>query len=191
MDGCRFFTGYVGEVLSGERVVLRTIAREDIATLAAWDQTYDTWPEVNWSPFVPKSVEDVLKAYDGDEESPFRAGDTFVPFAVTVDGELVGAVSLWGIDSHNRRAHLGISLGPEFRGKGYGTDACRVLLRYAFVDRGFHRVQLEVLAGNAAALRAYEKAGFVEDGRMRESAWVRGAYVDEVYLGVLSTDITP
>jgi RimJ/RimL family protein N-acetyltransferase len=131
-----------------------------------------------------------VKAFDEDEESAYRAGDAFVPFAITVDDELVGACNLWGIDLHNRRTHLGIGLGPEFRGRGYGTDACRVLLRYAFVDRGLHRVQLEVLASNAAAIRVYEKAGFVTDGRMRESAWVRGAFVDEVYMSVLASEWT-
>lgn len=173
-------------MLQGELVVLRGVERDDIPQLHAWDTAHDTWPEVNWSPYVPKSLDDVLKAYDGDEESTFRAGDAFVPFAVTVGEELVGSVTLWGIDLHNRRAHLGIGLGPEHRGKGYGTDACRVLLRYAFVDRGLHRVQLEVLADNAPAIRAYEKAGFVVDGVMRESAWVRGRFVDEVYMSVLT-----
>jgi len=178
-------------MLRGELVALRGIERDDIEVLAGWEHVHETWPEVNWSPFVPKSLEDTLKDYDGDEESPFRASEKFVPFAVTVDDELVGSVCLWEIDLHNRRAHLGILLGPAFRGRGYGTDACRVLLRYAFVDRGLHRVQLEVLATNTAALRAYQKAGFVEDGRMRKSAWVRGAFVDEVYLSVLSTDPSP
>lgn len=173
-------------MLRGELVALRGIERDDIPTLHAWDSAHDTWPEVSWSPYVPKSLDDVLKAYDGDEESTFRAGDSFVPFAVVVDDELVGSVNLWGVDLHNRRAHLGISIGPEHRNRGYGTDACRVLLRYAFVDRGLHRVQLEVLAGNAAARAAYEKAGFVVDGVMRESAWVRGAFVDEVYMSALA-----
>ena len=175
-------------MLRGDKVVLRPIERDDIETLVAWDHDYDTWPQVNWSPYVPRSVADVLKEYDGDEESDYRAGDTSAPFAVTVDDGLVGTAGLWGIDTHNRRAHLGISLRPESRGLGYGSDACRVVLRYAFVDRGLHRVQLEVLADNEAALRAYRAVGFEQDGRLRESAWVTGRFVDEVYMSVLATD---
>jgi RimJ/RimL family protein N-acetyltransferase len=175
-------------MLRGDKVVLRPIERDDVETLATWDHDYDTWPQTSWEPYVPKTVDDLLKAYDGEEESGYRATATTAPFAVTVDDELVGSGALWGIDSHNRRAHLGITLGPDDRGKGYGSDTCRVLLRYAFVDRGLHRVQLEVLADNEAAVRAYLAAGFREDGRMRESAWVVGRYVDELHMSVLSTD---
>lgn len=175
-------------MLAGELVTLRGIEREDVPILHAWGQEYETWPEVSYRPYAPRSVADVLTAYDEKEPSSYRADDANAPFALTVDGELVGGVSLWGIDAFNRRAHLGIAVGPPYRGKGYGTDACRVICRYAFVDRGLHRVQLEVLADNAAARRSYEKAGFVVDGVMRESAWVRGALVDEVVMSRLSTD---
>jgi RimJ/RimL family protein N-acetyltransferase len=169
-------------------VALRPVERPDVELLAVWDLERSTWPELNEKPYLPKSVADVLKEYDEGVETGYRGNDAFTPFAVDVEAELVGSVCLWGIDLHNRRAHLGIVIGPEHRGRGYGTDACRAILDYAFVDRGLHRVQLEVLASNAAAVRAYEKAGFRVDGTMRESAWVRGAFADEVCMSVLSTD---
>ena len=179
-------------MLRGDRVVLCPIERADLETLAAWDQAYDTWPETSYQPYAPRSLADVLRQYDdGDADSHYRAGERSTPFAVVADDVLVGAVSLWGIDLHNRRAHLGIGLGPEHRGKGYGSDACRVVLRHAFVDRGLHRVQLETLASNEAALRAYRAAGFVEEGRTRESGWVRGGFADEVIMSVLATEWSP
>ena len=174
--------------LRGELVTLRPVERDDIEVLHGFDSTYETWPEINYLPYAPKSLEEVLKAFDGDEESGYRGSDAFVPFAVVADEELVGSACLWGIDLHNRRAHLGIGLGADFRGRGLGTDATRVVLHYGFVDRGLHRIQLEVLASNTAAVRAYEKAGFHEDGRMRESAWVRGRFEDEIFMSVLATD---
>ena len=175
-------------MLRGELVTLRAIERDDVEVLHGFDMAYETWPEINYSPYAPKSLDEVLKAFDGEEESGYRGNDAFVPFAIVVDDEVVGTCCFWGIDLHNRRAHLGIGIGEQFRGRGVGTDACRVLLRYAFVDRGFNRVQLEVLATNAGAIRAYEKAGFVVDGVMRKAAWVRGEFVDEVYMSVLASD---
>lgn len=174
--------------LQGEIVVLRTIERDDVETLHWYDASYETWPELNYTPYAPKSLDEVLKAFDGEDESSYRGNDSFTPFAIVVDEEVVGMCCFWGVDLHNRRAHLGIGIGAEHRGRGIGTDATKVMLRYGFVDRGLHRIQLEVLASNAAAIRSYEKAGFHEDGRMRESAWVRGAFEDEVYMSVLSTD---
>ncbi|MEO6205588.1 MAG: GNAT family protein [Mycobacteriales bacterium] len=175
-------------MLTGELVTLRPIERDDVPLLHAWDQDHDTWPESSANPYAPTSLADTFVAYDAKDPSHFRADDKNLPLAVTVGDALVGSVCLWGIDTFNRRAHLGISLGPDHRGKGYGTDACRVIVRHAFVDRGLHRVQLEVLASNTAGLRAYEKAGFVRDGVLRQSAWVRGALVDEVVMSVLATD---
>lgn len=176
------------EVLRGELVTLRAVEREDIEVLHRIDSSYETWPEISYTPYAPKSLAEVLAAFDGEAESGYRGNDGFVPFAIDVDDVVVGTCCFWGIDLHNRRAHLGIGIGEEHRGRGYGTDATRLMLHYAFVDRGFHRVQLEVLATNDAALRTYQKVGFREDGRMRQAAWVRGAFVDEVYLSVLATE---
>ena len=64
----------------------------------------------------------------------------------------------------------------------------QVLLDYAFRSRNLRRVHLQTLAGNEAALRCYRAAGFVEEGRLREHAWVEGAYDDVVLMAVLQTD---
>ena len=175
-------------MLNGDKVLLRPLERDDVGVLAGWAQDYETWPQVNEGPYAPTSVADALRDYDAPGSDSRRASATVVPFAIDVDDELVGSIALWGIDLHNRRGHLGIGLGPSHRGKGYGRDAIGVLLRYAFVDRGLHRVQLEVLADNERALRSYRAAGFREDGRLRESAWVMGSLVDEVIMSVLATD---
>ena len=175
-------------MLTGDLVTLRGIERDDFPALQSWAQAYDTWPEVNVQPLTTKTIADTLAEYDDKTSARFRSDDTKVPFAVTVADELVGSIGLWGIDQFNRGGHLGITIGPSYRGKGYGTDACRVLLRFAFVDRGLHRVQLETLSSNLAGQRAYAKAGFVVDGVLRQSAWARGELVDEVIMSVLSTD---
>lgn len=64
---------------------------------------------------------DALKAFDDGKRG--SGDDQHVPFTVVADGMNVGQVTLWGIDAHNRRAHLGIGLGLEHRCKGYGSDA--------------------------------------------------------------------
>jgi RimJ/RimL family protein N-acetyltransferase len=173
-------------VLRGDLVLLRAVERADVEVLAAVSADPVTWHQVDDAPYVPKTVADALKAYD--EGTAGRAADAVVPFVVDVGGTPVGRATLWGIDPHNRHAHLGINLAPSARGRGYGTDAVRVLLRYAFRERGLHRVQLEVLADNAPALASYRKAGFVEEGRLREDAWVDGGFVDMLVMSVLADE---
>lgn len=103
-------------------------------------------------------------------------------------GELAGEALLWGIDPHNRTAHIGISLLPEFRGRGLGGDVVRVLCRYGFAILGLHRLQAETLAGNTAMIQAASRAGFRREGTLRRSAWVNGDFADEVILGLLATE---
>ncbi len=63
-----------------------------------------------------------------------------------------------------------------------------MLVEFAFTRLNLRRVHLTTLADNAGALASYRKVGFVEEGRRRESAWVRGRYVDEVVMGLLRSE---
>ncbi len=125
--------------------------------------------------------------------SPYRVSgpdDHAACFSVVelASGELAGEALLWGIDLHNRAAHIGISLLPAFRRRGLGTDVNRVLCRYGFAIRGLHRLQAETLADNNAMTQAASRAGFVPEGTLRRSSWVNGDFADEVILGMLATE---
>ena len=110
-----------------------------------------------------------------------------VPFSVIelAGGTLIGTATLWGIDTHNRSAHIGLGLLPSARGQGYGTDVVAVLCHYGFVVRGLQRLQIETLSDNEAMLRSAERNGFVREGVTRSSAWVMGEFLDEILLGLL------
>jgi RimJ/RimL family protein N-acetyltransferase len=170
-------------------VRLRPVERDDVAQLHAWQLDHDSWHLGEDVAYAPTPLAAVLRRYD--EGKAWQPDERYVPFAVERGGALVGTVCLWGLDAHNRSGHLGIALAPDSRGRGVGRVACRLLLQHAFLDRGLHRVQLEVLASNERAVRAYEAAGFVHEGRLREQAWVLGSFEDSLVMSVLSSDWTP
>ncbi|MFI0424453.1 GNAT family N-acetyltransferase [Spongiactinospora sp. 9N601] len=173
-------------MLRGDKVGLRARYEDDIPILRT--ELYDD--VVNsaraegrpWRPITPGSKDPRLVVND-DEQG-------HVPFSVVAldGGTLVGTATLWGIDTHNRSAHIGLGLLPSARGKGYGTDVVAVLCHYGFVVRGLHRLQIETLSDNAAMLRSAERNGFVREGLLRSSAWVMGEFMDEVILGLLARD---
>jgi len=102
------------------------------------------------------------------------------------DDRLLGFVELDGLRWVHGDAWVGIGLGErEYWGKGYGTDAMRVILRYAFTELNLYRVSLDVFEYNTRAIRAYEKAGFTVEGRMREALHRNGRLWDLIYMGVL------
>jgi RimJ/RimL family protein N-acetyltransferase len=152
--------------------VLQAALYDDVATRMRADSR-------PWRPVPP-----------GSAASPYAVSgpaDDVAFFSVVhlASGELAGEALLWGIDMHNRAAHVGLSLLPSFRGHGLGTDAVRVLCYYGFAVRGLHRLQAETLTGNAAMIAAATRVGFVPEGTLRGSAWVDGDFADETILGLL------
>ncbi|MFD9949955.1 GNAT family N-acetyltransferase [Nonomuraea sp. NPDC059023] len=176
-------------MLKGKKVGLRARHESDIPILRT--ELYDDVVNASraegrpWRPITPGSKDSRLVV--NDEEHGV------VPFSVIEldGGTLVGSANLWGIDNHSRSAHIGLGLLPAARGQGYGTDVVAVLCHYGFVVRGLQRLQIETLADNAAMLRSAERNGFVREGVLRSSAWVMGAFLDEVLLGLLAQEWKP
>lgn len=167
-------------------VLLRAHTPEDSDVLFSIAADLDTWEERNPQPPSPLTRErfDARIARAAQGEGP----EDSVTFVVEVDGKAVGVASLFEFDSFARHAEAGISLVPEARGRGIGTAAISQLVEFGFVRRNLRRIHLQAIASNAGAIRAYQKAGFVVEGRQRQHAWVRGAYEDIVLMGILRSD---
>ena len=176
-------------MLKGTKVGLRARYDDDIPVLRT--ELYDDVVNAAraeggpWRPITPGSKDPRLV---GDDTNEGRVQFSVVELA---GDTLVGTATLWGIDNHNRCAHIGLGLLPSCRGKGYGTDVVAVLCHYGFVVRGLHRLQIETLSDNTAMLRSAERNGFVREGVLRSSAWVMGEFLDEVLLGLLVQDWKP
>lgn len=105
------------------------------------------------------------------------------------DDAPIGFVDLSGFNRINHDAWVGIGIGdPDCWSQGYGADAMRVLLRYAFTELNLHRVNLDVFADNVRGIRSYEKAGFVQEGRLRQFTRRDGQRWDIVFMGILRSD---
>jgi RimJ/RimL family protein N-acetyltransferase len=91
-------------------------------------------------------------------------------------------------DEGNNACSLRILLGPDGRDRGLGTEAVRLITGYAFDRLRLHRVALEVYAFNPRARRAYEKAGFVTEGVLRDALRWDDGWVDAVVMSVLAPE---
>ena len=90
---------------------------------------------------------------------------------------------------NSRNAQVGICIGEhDGRNKGYGTEAMKLMVRYAFDELNAHTVQLTANGDNARALACYKKAGFTECGRLHEAKYYNGHYADTVYMEILEKD---
>ncbi len=99
---------------------------------------------------------------------------------------LIGFTSLEGDIFPHGEAFVGIGIGErDFWGKGYGTDAMQVILRFGFQELNLRRVALDTFEYNPRAIRSYEKVGFVHEGRAREFLYREGRRWDLIFMGIL------
>lgn len=154
-------------------------------------------PRVNelfWDPGVQAGVgtnwpEPVAGTRAFVERARANADEVFLAIERLEDDELLGACSLFDVHAGNRAATLGIWIARPFWDRGYGTDAVRVLCRFAFEEMNLRRVELGVFETNPRAKRAYERVGFREEGRRREALFIDGRYVDVVVMGLLAGEL--
>lgn len=177
--------GTVWRVSGSPSVTLRSRTEADVDVLFQLAADLSTWEERGPSspaPLTRAAYEARMAEADSDASSPN------VRFVVDVDGVAVGSVSLFEFDHLARHAEVGIALVADARGKGIGTAAISQIVEFAFVRCNLRRVHLQVIESNLGAIRAYEKAGFMLEGRQREHAWVRGRYEDILVMGLLRSE---
>jgi RimJ/RimL family protein N-acetyltransferase len=174
-------------MIYGERVRLRAAEREDVKRYYEW---------VN-DPEVTRSLALYLPMSNVDEERWFERMSQGDPnekvLAIEVrDGEgwkLIGNCGVFGIEWVNSNAELGIMIGDKSCwNQGYGTEVMKLLVRHCFETLNLNRVFLRVYAENLRGKRTYEKAGFVEEGRLREGVFKHGRYDDVILMSVLRSE---
>jgi RimJ/RimL family protein N-acetyltransferase len=163
-------------------VRLRPVAEGDLPLFVRWfnDPEVRHWLSMSDAPeFTLESEEEW---YD-----EMRADPTRVIWCIeTEDGQPIGNLGLHAIDEAHGRATFGISIGEKaFWSCGYGTEALREVLRYAFEEMGLRRVVLEVDEDNARGIRCYEKCGFVREGLLRGHRLRGGQPVNDIVMAVL------
>lgn len=172
--------------LIGDRIRLSELCRDDVDVVVPWFHDYEFLRLLDDDPVRPLSRESHERWY----EEAAKAKDAYHFSIRTLDGDtLIGTCSLYDQDRRSHSATFGIGVGDKaYWGRGYGTEATRLTLRAAFYELNYHRVELEVFAYNARAIRAYEKAGFVQEATLREAVYREGAYHDVLVMGVLKDE---
>lgn len=170
----------------GELVRLVAPSERDAPVLARWSEDADYLRAVDSDYARPLSAEEAALRLNPEDSDPNKVEFHLRTLA---DDRLIGFVALHSIEWNNGAGLLAVGIGePEYRGKGYGTDALQLLLRYAFDELNLYRVGLDVIATNTRAIRAYEKLGFQREGLMRGAVLRDGLRIDRVFMGILRDD---
>ncbi|MEM6593324.1 MAG: GNAT family protein [Pseudomonadota bacterium] len=171
--------------LTGPRIRLRAPEPQDWAGRYALGNTPELHRLFGGEPAQFRDLtEDAAKSW---VESQMKERFAWV---IELDGRLIGSVRLHSVNYADHRAVLAIGiLDTDSLGQGLGAEAIELVAKHAFGPMGLHRISLRVLDFNARAIAAYRKVGFVEEGRERESAFIEGAWHDDILMGLLPGDL--
>jgi RimJ/RimL family protein N-acetyltransferase len=174
-------------MIIGNQVRFRAIEKDDLPNFVRW--LNDPEVKAGLSLLYPLSLAEEEVWFDDMLNRPPRER----PLAIEIQpdpGEdrwvFVGNCSIFKVDLENRSAEIGIHIGEkEYWDQGFGTKAVQLLLNHGFNNINLHRIYLRVFESNQRAVRSYQKAGLILEGRMREAQYIDGSYVDVLLMSVL------
>ena len=171
--------------LISDRIYLRAVEPSDAPILAACNND----PAVRHTFFThtPTSITQQTER----AKNFYAAGSDYIPFIICLREShiAIGVTALVRVDLVSHAAVFMVCLSDSTQwGQGYAGDVTRMMLEYAFDVLNLHRVQLHVWAENPAAVRTYEKCGFIREGVLREAMKHSGRYCDFLIMGILEND---
>ncbi len=169
----------------GRLVALRRPLAEDLPAVVRWYRDPEIARLTRYQTH-PMTSADIQRFF---EQRLLAANTLAYSIVELLDGRLIGFTTFSGLDVDNGSVMFHITLGErDSWGHGLGTEATELMLEHAFERLGLHRVGLSVFSYNERAIRAYEKAGFRIEGRLRDAIVRDGLYHDEIQMGALATE---
>jgi len=171
-------------MIFGERVRLRAVERTDLPRFVGWMNDPDIRDGLLL--YLPLSLAQEENWFVGMLKRPEEEQPLVIEIRSEDEWEMVGNCGVHSIDWRCRMATLGIFIGEkENWNQGYGTEVMRLLIKHGFDTLNLNRLSLEVFENNIGAIRCYEKAGFVLEGRKRQAMYKDGRYLDILMMSVL------
>jgi diamine N-acetyltransferase len=174
-------------MISANRIRLRAAEREDIPQFVVWINDAEVLEFLMRS--LPMSRVEEESWFDRMMQSP-PAEHVLVIEANTEDGwKAIGTTSFMDFNWFDRNAEVGIMIGDkEYWNRGFGREVMKLMLRHGFNTLNLHRIWLRVFEHNLRGIKAYEHAGFIHEGRLRQDAFRNGKYCDLLVMSVLRTE---
>jgi RimJ/RimL family protein N-acetyltransferase len=173
-------------ILHGKKIGFKTLRKEDAAVVAPWFSDLE-FVTCLTSRGLPMSMANEEEWFDQNTKNTEKS----VQFGIfeLKSGRQIGGCGLFDFTRHNT-ATFGIGIGDRTAwGKGYGTEATRLMAEYGFFFLNLHNIRLWVFGFNERAIRAYAAAGYKEAGRVRGAIVVAGERYDDVVMDITREDV--
>lgn len=168
--------------LIGEKLYLRGVERQDLdGDYFQWLNDYEVTKFLESGRFP--NTKDAMEEFYRD--AALSGKNAFFAIIDKETDKYIGNIKLGPIDWYHRKASIGSMIGnKQYWGKGYSTEAIKLVVDYGLIRLGLNKLWAGVAANHEASRRAYEKAGFVLEGRSKGSFYFEGNIYDTLYLGI-------
>lgn len=173
-------------LFKGSRIQLTALCEADAESFAHWSGDGEYLRNLDTDYAVPHD-----EVFYKEQIQSAASDSHIIEFGIRVLEEdvLIGFISLHSIEWNNGAASLAVGIGAsDFRGKGLGSEAIKLVLNYAFHELNLNRVGLDVIGNNKNAVSCYEKCGFIVEGTVRQAVLRDGQAYDRIYMGVLKNE---
>lgn len=169
----------------GENLYFRPLEMDDVETCQAWINN----PELTQYLYSGRFPYNKMRETEWFEKLYKDDKSLHLAICLKDNDRHIGNCGLNRINWLDSWADFGILIGEkDCRGKGYGTEATKLMVDHCFTSLNLNRVELATFSFNDRAQRCYEKAGFTEEGRQRDKYYKHGKHHDEILMAILRKD---
>lgn len=172
-------------LLRNENLFLRAIEPEDLDLLYKWENDPRLW--IHGSTLAPYSKQ-TLREYieESQQYDIFQSSQLRLVICLSKDNVVVGAVDIYDLDAHSKRAGIGIFIEEEYRENGYALQALELLKEYSFDFLNLHQLYAHISVNNAKSIVLFEKAGYKQAGILKDWVFTLKNYEDVVLVQLIN-----
>jgi diamine N-acetyltransferase len=180
-------------MIYGERIRFRGVEKDDLLTFVTWINDPEVLEGIGI--YLPYSMAEEQDWFDKMLSRPAEERNLAIEVKELNPQEeeswkMIGSCGFFNYDRRNDCAEFGIMIGDKtYWNHGFGTEAVHLLVQHGFHTLNLNRIYLRVLETNPRAIRAYEKAGFIHEGRQRQAEFRNGKYLDLLVMSILRGEI--
>ncbi|MBB6697410.1 GNAT family N-acetyltransferase [Clostridium algidicarnis] len=169
----------------GEKICLRAYKQEDIQIATSFVNDKEL------KKFLVTDIPFPMSLWEEDEWIKSQKSNKNGEYNFAIEDiktkMYIGGCGIQNVNWLTRVALVGIMIGDkDYLGKGYGTDAMKVLMNFIFKDMNIHKIRLSTFSFNIRAQKSYEKCGFKVEGILKDEVFKDGKYYDEIVMAAFN-----
>ena len=184
LDLSRFFEQH--PVLETERLLLRQVQVSDAKDLHAYFSDAQALVHISKEPVATLEETETILSWNAG----YLAARESFRFAIVLkeNGTVIGTIDFHNLAPEHHRMEIGYFMTRAAWGRGYMTEAIREVIRFAFEEMGFHRIEAECETENIRSIRVLERCGMSFEATLRENEINKGRFVSNHVYAILNSD---